>query len=165
MLKMTSQVLKFLHSSKTQKPNYLANETQTHLLYINSYHIANNNFLAEVTFKTGKCIQESMSLRASQIYNCTFWKHLYQVKLRHSPKESLNTKDFVRVCRVSTWSGKSRKVREVDIFWKKPGKNQGRKFLFMQFFNFIKKIIWRNVCSWIVYDNHFCMWGYYLHLD
>ena len=39
--------------------------------------------------------------------------------------------------------GKSGKL---EIFWKKPGKSQERKFLSMQFFNFNKKIICTQNC-------------------
>ena len=57
MSMMVSQILKSLHSSKTQISKYLANKTifssnkKIHSLYINnSYHMAKNNFPVEVTF-------------------------------------------------------------------------------------------------------------------
>ena len=57
--------------------------------------------------------------------------------------------------------GKSEKL---EILWKKSGKCQGRKYFSMQFFNVNKKFVYRNVCSWIVYNNQFYISCYYLLL-
>ena len=53
---MTSQILKFVNSPKTQKTKYLKNKTlsvqikKNNLLNIKGYDLAKNSFLAEVTF-------------------------------------------------------------------------------------------------------------------
>ena len=55
---MTSQILKFVYFTKTQKCRYLENETLFFLqikkiyeLHIEGYFVAENNFVADVTFK------------------------------------------------------------------------------------------------------------------
>ena len=52
---MTSQILKSVNFTKTQKSRYLENEILFFLqLHIKGYFIAKNSFVAEVTFK--KCL-------------------------------------------------------------------------------------------------------------
>ena len=54
---MTSQILKSVDFTRTQKSRYLENETyffqikKTHLLHIYSNFTAKNSFVAEVTFE------------------------------------------------------------------------------------------------------------------
>ena len=57
MFMMTSQILKFVDFSKTQKSKYLESGalfflqiTKDHLLHIKVYFVAKNSFLAEVNF-------------------------------------------------------------------------------------------------------------------
>ena len=46
---MTSQILKYVDFTKTQKSRYL--ENKIHKLHIKGYFMAKNNFVVEVTFK------------------------------------------------------------------------------------------------------------------
>ena len=54
---MTSQILKFVNFTKTQKTRYLENETffssnkKIHKLHIKGYFIAKNSFVEEAAFK------------------------------------------------------------------------------------------------------------------
>ena len=57
MLMMTSQILRSVHFTKTQKSRYLENETLFFFKYKNpfqskGYFTAKNNFVTEVTFKS-----------------------------------------------------------------------------------------------------------------
>ena len=53
---MTSQIMKSVDFTKTQKSRYLENETLFFLkkIYIKGYFTAKNSFVAEVTFKFPK---------------------------------------------------------------------------------------------------------------
>ena len=55
---MTSQILRSVDFTKSQKPRYLENKTsfsiqtkKNHKLHIKGYFMAKNSFAAEVTFK------------------------------------------------------------------------------------------------------------------
>ena len=69
MSTMTSQILKFKDSSKTQKTKYLEKKTifflqikKNYSLYIKSYNIAKKNFIAEVTVKFHRIFKQDLNI-------------------------------------------------------------------------------------------------------
>ena len=72
---MTSQILKSLDFSKTQKSRYLKDETwfflqkkNNHRLHIRSYFITKNSFVAEVTFKNEEMETKKLPVGLQDIF-------------------------------------------------------------------------------------------------
>ena len=72
---MTSQILKSLDFSKTQKSSYLKDETwfflqkkKNHWLHIPSYFITKNSFVAEVTFKNEEMVTKKLPVGLQDIF-------------------------------------------------------------------------------------------------